>query len=75
MARDCYEPGGASRHGPAVLTGVHDLEKVCEKSEMRVRIARRHDALIASNADPTALFIKKPPAKSPRRRLRCLVYL
>jgi len=61
-ARGLYEPGGASRHGPAVLTGVHDPEP-CEIIEMRerVRIAHRHDAaLTASNADPTALSIKSP---------------
>ena len=35
-------------------------------------IARRHDAAsTASNADPNALFIQKPPAKSPH--LRCFV--
>jgi hypothetical protein len=54
-----YEPGGAFRHWPAVLTGVHDPE--CETIEMRVRIAHRHDAVLtASSADPACLFIKSP---------------
>jgi hypothetical protein len=61
-ARGLYEPGGAIRHGPAVLTGVHDPE-LCETIEMRerVRIAHRHDAVLtASSADPACLFIKSP---------------
>ena len=59
-ARGLYEPGGAFRHRPAVLTGVHDPE-LCETIEMRVRIAHRHDAVLtASSADPACLFIKSP---------------
>ena len=55
-----YEPGGAFRHGPALLTGVHDPE-LCEIIEMRVRIAHRHDAVLtASSADPASLCIKSP---------------
>jgi hypothetical protein len=61
-ARGVYEPGGAFRHRPAVLTGVPDPE-LCETIEMRerVRIAHRHDAVLtASSADPACLFIKSP---------------
>jgi hypothetical protein len=59
MRAGFYEPGGAFRHWPAVLIGVHDPE--CETIEMRVRIADRHDAVLtASSADPACLFMKSP---------------
>jgi hypothetical protein len=75
MRAGFYEPGGAFRHWPAVLIGVHDPE--CETIEMRVRIADRHDAVLtASSADPACLFMKSPcKITAPLPAMPCYLWL